>query len=79
MINQLYGLMENLIRARYQRQKLPLLETINCDLDILRQQTRLLLDFELISTERFQYVGKLIDGIGADLGGWIRQQRQRTA
>lgn len=79
MISQVYKLMEDLIRARYQKNKLPLLESINCELDILRQQTCLLLDFELISSDRFQYVNRKIDGIGSDLGGWIRQQRQRHA
>jgi hypothetical protein len=76
MITGLYDLLESLIIARYQRNKLPLLQPINGKLDILRHQTRLLLDFELINQKRYQYAGQLIDSIGTDLGGWIKQQQK---
>ena len=73
----LYDLLEGLIRARYTRDKLSQLESLNSNLDILRHQTRLLLDFNLIKTERYEYAGQLLNAIGTDLGGWIRQQHQR--
>lgn len=73
----LYDLLEGLIRARYSRDKLPQLESLNSSLDILRHQTRLLLDFNLIKTERYEYAGQLLNAIGSDMGGWIRQQHQR--
>ena len=44
----LYDLLEQLIVARYAKEKLTQLESLNSRLDILRYQTRLLLDFELI-------------------------------
>jgi hypothetical protein len=72
----LYDLLESLICVRYQRQKLQLLEPINSRLDVLRHQTRLLLDFNLISAQRYEYAGKLINAIGVDLGSWIKQQRK---
>jgi hypothetical protein len=61
MISGLYDLLESLIIARYQRDKLSLLQAINGKLDILRHQTRLLLDFELINQKRYQYAGHLIE------------------
>jgi hypothetical protein len=76
MIAGLYDLLECLIIARYQRDKLSLLQGINSKLDILRHQTRLLLDFELIDQKRYQYAGQLIDSIGNELGGWIKQQQK---
>lgn len=76
MISGLYDLLENLIFVRYQREKLPLLEPMNSRLDVLRHQTRLLLDFGLIESDRYEYAGKLINGIGVDLGGWIKQQQR---
>lgn len=79
IINELYDLLEGLIEARYSRNKLATLEKLNIRLDLLRHQTRLLLDFELMKTDRYEYVGKLINDIGTDLGGWIRQQRHRAA
>ena len=79
MINGLYNLLEGLILARYSHQKLEQLEQLNIQLDLLRHQTRLLLDFDLINTERYEHVSKLLDEIGVELGGWIRQQRQVAA
>jgi hypothetical protein len=75
IISRLYELLEELILARYAKEKLAQLERLNSKLNILRYQTHLLLDFDLISTQRYEYASKLIDGIGVDLGGWIQQQR----
>jgi hypothetical protein len=77
IIANLYNLLEGLIHARYSREKLAQLEPLNATLDLLRHQTRLLLEFDLIRTERYEYAGKLLNAIGADLGGWIKHQRQR--
>lgn len=78
MVAGLYELLESLILARYQREKLPQLQAINSKLDVLRYQTRLLLDFDLLSHKRYQYVGQLINAIGTDLGGWIKQQGKQA-
>ena len=77
MVTGLYNLLESLVIARYQKDKLPQLIVLNSKLDVLRYQTRLLIDFDLISHRRYQYVSKLIDAIGIDLGGWIKQQREK--
>ncbi len=80
IITQLYELLEGLVLARYaSKDKLARLEVLNGKLDILRHQTRLLLDFELISKRRYQYIAQSLNGIGTDLGGWIKQQRQKNA
>jgi 23S rRNA-intervening sequence protein len=75
MITGLYSLLESLIQARYMRNKLDQLQAINSDLDILRYQTRLLLDFNLVQARRYEYASSLINDIGTDLGGWIKQQK----
>ncbi|MDV3351748.1 diversity-generating retroelement protein Avd [Leptothoe sp. LEGE 181152] len=77
IITTLYEILEELILARYQRHKLPQLQQLNSKLEILRYQTRLLLDFDLLSHRRYQYASQLINAIGTDLGGWIRQQEQK--
>jgi hypothetical protein len=77
IINQLYEILEGLIRAKFARNKLAKLEDLNTELAILRHQTRLLLDFNLISLKRYEYVSKLIDDIGVELGNWIKRQRGR--
>lgn len=79
MVEGLYELLESLILVRYQREKLSQLQAINSKLDVLRHQTRLLLDFDLLSHKRYQYVGQMLNDIGIDLGSWIKQQQYKTA
>ncbi|MBN3883788.1 MAG: diversity-generating retroelement protein Avd [Nostoc sp. JL34] len=74
MINGLYNLLEGLLIARYNKDKLKQLESIRSQLDILRYQTRLLFDFKLIPVNRYEFAGKLINEIGIELGGWIKHQ-----
>jgi hypothetical protein len=75
----LYNLLEGLIIARYtnNKEKLTRLEKLNGQLDILRYQTRLLLDFKLISQKHYQYISNLFNDIGINLGAWIKHQRQK--
>jgi hypothetical protein len=74
IITGLYELLEGLITARYMSSKLELLQSLNSKLNIIRYQTRLLLDFKLISVKRYEYIEKMIEEIGSDLGRWIKQQ-----
>ncbi|MDF5733614.1 MAG: diversity-generating retroelement protein Avd [Rhizonema sp. PD38] len=74
MVSGLYDLLDGLLIARYNKEKLNQLESLKSLLDILRYQTRLLFDFQLIPIHRYEYAGKLINEIGIDLGGWIKQQ-----
>ena len=73
---RLYDVLDGLIKTRYSRDKLPQLADLNLQLEILRHQIRLLLEFELISAKRYAYVGQQINGVGVELGGWIKQQRE---
>jgi hypothetical protein len=78
LITGLYEFLEELISARYAKEKLARLEALNPKLDILRHQTRLLLDFELMEANRYAYAGKQMNEIGTELGGWIKQQKQKS-
>lgn len=77
IITGLYDLLEALIIAKYAAEKLEQLQSLNSKIDILRHQTRLLLDFELIKVQRYEYVTQLINDIGTNLGAWIKQQGKR--
>ena len=78
IVNNLYDLLERLIQARYAKSdKLNRLQSLNTQLDILRYQTRLLYDFQLISAQRYKYINQQLNGIGIELGGWIKQQQKR--
>lgn len=76
MIEELYDLLESLISARYAKAgRLTALQGLNTRLQVLRYQCRLLMDFELVSLKRYEYMHRQINEIGQDLGGWIRQQQ----
>lgn len=75
----LYDLLEGLLRAQYQVNKIQKLEELNQSLVILRYQTRLLLDFELINLKRYEYIITKLDSIGSDLGGWLKQQKHKLS
>ncbi len=75
IITSLYDLLDGLITARYMTEKRAHLQALNTQLDILRYQTRLLLDFHLIDAKRYEYAGRQINAIGSELGGWIKQQQ----
>jgi hypothetical protein len=77
IIKQLYDLLEALIEARFADDKLTFLQPLNTKLDILRHQARLLLDFQLISSKRYEYVSQQLNTIGSELGGWIRHQQRQ--
>ena len=79
MINQLLDILEGLIEARFwpnKVEKLEKLQKINIKLEVLRHQTRFLLEYHHMSTDRYEYVSKLTNDIGVELGGWIKQQTQ---
>lgn len=78
MISELYEFLEQLIKARFEKDKLSRLENLNSQLAILRYQTRLLLDFEQIEIRRFEYATKRLNEIGVELGGWIKQQKGKS-
>lgn len=72
----LYELLEQLILARYESEKLSRLTAINARLNVARYQTRLLLDLKLIDGRRYQHAAGLVNEIGQHLGQWIKQQKQ---
>jgi hypothetical protein len=74
LMTALYELLEGLIIARYAQNKLQLLQQLNGKLDIIRHQTRLLHDLNIIDIQRYEYIGKQVTEIGNELGGWIKQQ-----
>ena len=66
----LYDLLETLIRARYTRQRQPLLDQANLTLEILRFQMRLAKDLQCLKTNSYAFVAKAVDEIGKLVGGW---------
>jgi hypothetical protein len=68
----LYDLLETLIKARYTRQRQPLLEQANLTLEVLRFQVRLAKDLACLKTKSYGFAARAIDEIGKLVGGWLR-------
>ena len=79
IVANLYEVLEGLVVARYGREKLPLLEPVAARLDLLQIQTRLLHDFQLIDTRRYEHASRLMETVGRQLSGWLAQQRRQLA
>lgn len=62
-----------LIKAYYQRDKLEILKEINVELEIIRYFLRLAQDMELLTIKQYEFSMKLLQEIGKQVGGWLRQ------
>jgi len=71
----LYGLLETLIRAKYSRERAPLLNDANLKLKILRFQMRLAKDLQCLQVKSYGFAAKQIDEIGKLVGGWLRSRK----
>jgi 23S rRNA-intervening sequence protein len=68
----LYDLLETLIRAKYTRQRQPLLEQANLTLELLRFQMRLAKDLQCLKVESYGFAARAIDEMGKLVGGWLK-------
>jgi len=75
--NGLYGILEELIIVKYAKEKIDRLTLLNAKLDVLRYQTRLLVGLKMIEPKKLAFATELINGVGVELGGWIKQQRRK--
>jgi hypothetical protein len=78
IITLLYDLLDELIIARYQKNKLPILEELSSHIDILRYQIRLLHDFEIFKNNHYEYFNKELHEIGSEIGGWTKSCRGKA-
>jgi hypothetical protein len=68
----LYALLENLIEARYTRDRGALLRRANLTLEILRFQVRLAKDLSCPKVNSYGFAARAIDEIGRLVGGWAQ-------
>ena len=61
-----------LIRAKYRREARPVLEEANIGLNELRFLLRLAKDLHCLSIKSYGFASEQIDGIGRELGGWMK-------
>lgn len=70
MEQRLYSLFEDLIEAKYTRQKSEILRRAALRLEQIRYQFRMAKDLRLLPLKSHHHAVLLIDDIGRQLGGW---------
>ena len=72
--NNLYELLEELIEAKYSKDKISVLRQANLRLEKIRYQIRIAKDLKFMALSSYEYAAKNINEIGNLIGGWIKQQ-----
>lgn len=79
-INKLaLDVVEDLVEARYMRDKREVLHRANLRLEKMRVLLRIANKLRFLDYKRYEYSMKQINEVGKMLGGWLRQQDERKA
>lgn len=73
--NIFLDILEGIIQANQERNKIPYLKQASVDLDKIRILIRLAKDLKFISVKQYGLTAEKINEIGKMLGGWTRSQR----
>jgi len=71
-------ILDILLEAFYSSDKLALLRMANLELEKARYYIRLCKDLKLLNLHKYEVVSKMINEVGVQLGGWIKQQQQKA-
>ncbi len=71
----LLDILEHLIRAAYSKNKESALREANLKLETVRYLVRLTKDLKYLSIKRYEFASRSVDGIGAEIGGWLKYAR----
>ena len=75
--NLALDIIENIIEAQYQKDKLLILRKANLELEKLRILIRISCDLHYISYKSYEFAVRSINETGKMLGGWIKQTNNR--
>ena len=76
--NLAIDLVEDLIEARYSRNKTTALRSANMKLEKMRVLMRIAFDSEFIPMTAFKHSAIALNETGKMLGGWLKQQETRS-
>jgi hypothetical protein len=74
---RLYDILDQLLRARYTRDRLPLLQAVNQELELLRFQFRLAKDLRCLALDSYGHAARQVNEIGRMVGGWLKATADR--
>ncbi|PZN82952.1 MAG: diversity-generating retroelement protein Avd [Candidatus Methylumidiphilus alinenensis] len=69
---------EDLVEARYSRDKQPILRRINLRLEKLRILLRLCHSLRYLPHQAYEHASKALNEVGRMLGGWIKEQQGKV-
>jgi hypothetical protein len=72
----LIEVLELLVEAAYTRNKETPLRRANLRLEVVRHLWRLAHELKAIGTRQYEHGAKLLDGLGRQIGGWLRSTGQ---
>lgn len=68
--------LEILLEACYAQNKLVLLQQANIKLEKIRYFNRLCKDLQLTNLHKYEIISNMVNEVGVQLGGWIKQQKR---
>lgn len=71
--HRLYDVLESLLRAKYTRERQPILKTVNLELEMLGFQFRLAKDLRCLPESSYAFAARAVNEIGQMVGGWIKK------
>jgi len=77
--NYALDIVEDLIEARYGRNKKEILIKVNLKLEKMRILFRICYERKFVSLKTFKHFTYSIDTVGKMIGGWIKQQNKNYA
>jgi hypothetical protein len=72
--NLAFDIVEDLVEARYSRDKRPVLQNANLRLEKMRVLLRISHQLQFLSHNSFEHAIRQLAEVGGMLGGWIKQQ-----
>jgi hypothetical protein len=70
---RLYDLLEGLIRAKYSRDRGPILREVNQQLELLRFQFRLAQELKCLGLTSYGFAARTVNEVGQMVGGWLKK------
>ena len=76
LVSLALNIVEDLVEARYSKNKKLILRRINMNLEKMRMLIRISYEIRLISRKNYEHASRDINEVGKMLGGWMKQQDQ---
>ena len=74
--NTILKILQGIIEANQERNKIPYLKQVSVELDKLRILIRLSKDLKFISIKQYGFAANKVNEIGKMLGGWIKSNNR---